>query len=1358
MRFRHHKYETKAPLDESWVIESDNGTPKDSKGSIAPASRVFQRLANKNNGLNQQREPAIDKSIEDGISTALTERVHLSQTSENGASRHSQESQSTTQSSIVTGSLIVGSRKKRYAKQHQAEWLQEDVGKAEQAVAKTKPQQTANPGHRSLSTEDMSLPLNPPNSQEGSWTGGGLLRNLSSRTGLRDLRYRLRSKQERYRSALSTSPRLSLSSSSSDSDEGTASAGDTLTDFRKLPLVFAVDISGSTRGTILKQEQATISKLTSMMDRSSLRAQSRVIPWDGRSHTPILPAQVKKLSSGAGTNPTVLLENSPSRTVLQESKLWFLMTDGAIKETFVHSFANSIPSTGLHGTASVIILFGYPHISPFQCNVSVGMSVFAVAPHCVFLFHDVQKGRVYIFQAKGAFISLLRNGSKFTPFGPTTRWEDLVQITYDDLSRVSVPTPDRLGEDTVVLPGGKKFDMSAIYKNTLSKEETIALLSDYPALDVILLAAKTRGNDSLVRSWVEGARNTQRIPDLAFLERGDIGGKANSTMRRLIDAVTNSTNIAHQPVNLWHYLSCPGSLENALDNSRVAAIQAFQSALRQAHETNWSHFSSRAGQGQQRLRRLNETVTEVLSTMDSYRNQEIMSPAILTPMSSPAPREDYLSVSPAESLPLAPPDLTQNQLQQRRSPLHPPASRGESSVVHNSLLKDLIFLPGFLAPRNRPRDFYPPFDPYGTCPICLKPDVIQTLLLQPSMTMNSTPGLPEPGQRAGHKYPLVLGNFPETDIILPITCCDACASTLLNGSGLPNGERIAAALPLVSLDVSINCKLWEKRLAEVFGHRFHESITLLIFLSTVCATIEDLVVNQATQTSSTLINSLKWCCREICKLPALSLRTGLTPDGSPLSKLVTEDMPLQQMLQLAFCGVKPVLRESTLLTYPMDGFLVLVRLADQVEAIPRESVEQFVWKRLLYYFTQQHAKLQAEQGPEKANAALRVLAARSPSAVALVDLCGTHFLPLSSNIPGDPLTLNMLQAASRPDILDDLERAGEFFEALQNTSKYHASLAIFLNLLLASIQGQMIIKDMHVILSLLFTLVTLYVYPLRIMRSVSLFRVAFGLLAVEHVAASPCKPILTATSAATSVVSTETSLVSSLGSATIATTTSVASATSAAATDSSAETTDSSATLETSTASISIESVATTTAVPTTQTTSAEPMPTFTILATGQGPVEGKGLQTFPYDNALVAFDAPPGGNPDLNAKVLPFTIDSQGRLVNTAGYFLCGLYSPTNFLLDAPAAVTTCHEETPLQRVFLTCKLTTELKVQCSIPAVTCVSTGDAPWDFPTCQAASGTWGVLSTYIRGPGYVLFIGNENTPSYYNRLELGAQKV
>jgi hypothetical protein len=159
MRFRRHKYEPKAPLDESWVIKSDNETPNNSEGSNLPTSRVFQRLANRDNGFEQKRETAIDRSTRGGISIASAESIHLSQTSGDSASEHSRHSQSTTQSKITTGSSSGRFRKKRYAKQHQAEWLQEDVGKAEQAVAKTEPQQTANSGQVSPSNKTTRAPL-----------------------------------------------------------------------------------------------------------------------------------------------------------------------------------------------------------------------------------------------------------------------------------------------------------------------------------------------------------------------------------------------------------------------------------------------------------------------------------------------------------------------------------------------------------------------------------------------------------------------------------------------------------------------------------------------------------------------------------------------------------------------------------------------------------------------------------------------------------------------------------------------------------------------------------------------------------------------------------------------------------------------------------------------------------------------------------------------------------------------------------------------------------------------------------------------------------------------------------------------
>jgi hypothetical protein len=76
-------------LDESWVIKSDNETPNDSEGSSLPTSRVFQGLGNKDNGFEQRRETAIDRSIRGGISIALAESVHLSQTSGDSTSEQS---------------------------------------------------------------------------------------------------------------------------------------------------------------------------------------------------------------------------------------------------------------------------------------------------------------------------------------------------------------------------------------------------------------------------------------------------------------------------------------------------------------------------------------------------------------------------------------------------------------------------------------------------------------------------------------------------------------------------------------------------------------------------------------------------------------------------------------------------------------------------------------------------------------------------------------------------------------------------------------------------------------------------------------------------------------------------------------------------------------------------------------------------------------------------------------------------------------------------------------------------------------------------------------------------------------------
>ncbi|KAL6353824.1 hypothetical protein LRP88_12818 [Fusarium phalaenopsidis] len=610
------------------------------------------------------------------------------------------------------------------------------------------------------------------------------------------------------------------------------------------------------------------------------------------------------------------------------------MTDGYIEEPLVNKFANAIPNHGLHGTASVIILFGYRLRSPFECNVSVGMSVFAVAPHCVFLFHDVTTGQVYVFQAKGSFASLLSEQSRFTSFGPTTRWEDLTQITYDDLSAVKVPKPTSLGRDVVALPGGKEFDMSSIYNNTVSQEETLELLSDYAALDVILLAAKTRGKSSSIELWLETARRTHKMTEVTTWEREDI------------------------------------------------------------------------------------------DSQDS-------------PVAQEGPRQSPLGH-------------------------HWPTADGRRQYT------DLLFLPGFKGQRSSKPGIQLAL--YDTCSICREPNSIQTLLLRASPEEAETEHLPKPGQRAGHKYPLVLGNYPETDVILPITCCDACAFLLLQAGELPNGDRVTIALPLVSLQIQENRNLWEGKLGEVYGHRFHQKIVFLVFLSTLCTTLEDLIDNAGPSDSQSLRGSLEWCCRELSQLSGISARAGLAPVGSPLAGVVNENMPLQEAIQVAFCQSHPLVQENPLLSYPMDGFLVLVRLAGLLQGIEPRYIERFVWRRLLYHFAEQHAELQKQVGAKEAKATLDDLIHEPPAAMGTVVEAESGASPegpgaLTSRIRRHMIPLSSLEGTylipSSSDTLEQFGRMEEYFSTIQRTTKHHPVLAVFLHIMATMADGSSLITNVE---------------------------------------------------------------------------------------------------------------------------------------------------------------------------------------------------------------------------------------------------------------------------------------------------------
>ncbi|KAM0287690.1 hypothetical protein ACHAQH_000220 [Verticillium albo-atrum] len=184
---------------------------------------------------------------------------------------------------------------------------------------------------------------------------------------------------------------------------------------------------------------------------------------------------------------------------------------------------------------------------------------------------------------------------------------------------------------------------------------------------------------------------------------------------------------------------------------------------------------------------------------------------------------------------------------------------------------------------------------------------------------------------------------------------------------------------------------------------------------------------------------------------------GLTPVGSPLSGVVNETMPLQQALRVTFQGFQYTMHQSPLLEYPIDGFLVLVRLTSLMDDVAPEGIERFIWMRLLYHFTEQHVHLQKTAGLEEASTTLRSLVNESSEThtnlsdtkeiaarrhvVSLSSLDGTYLVPSDS------------------DILEQFQRTGGPYSVMDNTDKYQSALAAFLHLMSTLTEGSLLVWD-----------------------------------------------------------------------------------------------------------------------------------------------------------------------------------------------------------------------------------------------------------------------------------------------------------
>jgi hypothetical protein len=501
----------------------------------------------------------------------------------------------------------------------------------------------------------------------------------------------------------------------------------------------AIDKSGSTYGGTLKAEIAVVEDICRLHSPAN-KHPVHLLPWCDDALAPItLPENtmaMRNLSSGGGTDPSVLYSSTACLEALRASGVWFLLTDGQIYDNLVENFALKTASVGLHNKSCVIVVFGDSTSGPpASCDISVGIAVYAVAPDCLFLFHDIPTGRVKIMQAKGRFKELLltANQEYVQPLlNKYTTWAELPRMSYEDLSRIQLAPIRNLHEQEIALADDLVVTMPDLLSGRADPETVERIVKDDDNLKSIVLASMTRGTGKDLENWL--LTQQKPMPKISR-HRDDIGGKAQQAITQLLEALSNK--------------------------AEEAEIGRLRESLRSAHEENWLNFKRMRSRENENYDGMYKHNKKMKNAHRIKRTKDIR-PNLWAP-------DNY-----AIDMDLS--DDDDMALKER----------------HNGSSKaDPVFLPGFQ--RREPVDEFT-----GSCMLCQRKSVLVILLKSPpNMT---TTNFPRQASYSKLAFPLAMSNFAEMDIMSFFVCCDSCAFYLLRNGTSPHAETITGALCLVCIN------------------------------------------------------------------------------------------------------------------------------------------------------------------------------------------------------------------------------------------------------------------------------------------------------------------------------------------------------------------------------------------------------------------------------------------------------------------------------------------------------------------------------------------------------------------------------
>lgn len=671
----------------------------------------------------------------------------------------------------------------------------------------------------------------------------------------------------------------------------------TTINFREAKISIAVDVSGSTYGKVIEAERRAMRGIATLLP-NDLQHNVDILPWSDVAEAPISVDDIEDLDPWGDTDPNVILQHNSSLRALQASSFWFLMTDGEIQEDDVKIFGRNLLKSGIHGKACVTCIFGETTQPPADCDITVGLSVFAISPHSAFLFTDVDSGVTYVLQTKGCFNALLPRKTRNPKLDYDTKWEDLPRTSYENLSRVSIAAPEEVAADEIILQDRTKLNLNELLKNQAPTEDTIALVLDNEDnLKSVTLSAKIQGRSADLVNWLDNVEGTSSVPGIEIA-------------KEVLAAECQS-------------VSEPDNEEGNLESSQLVADvrKRLSSALDDGVDLS---TAERKAKRKQVLSVIPETISIPPPPNPSGHGRRRSSTGWARRVSDSSVQKASNNIGSFDEEAELP-----RYNQPRDAAEFPPYLPGPA-------------VPGFqMIDDKRTHN--------GRCVYCEKDSTTISLLLKRPISEMVTKDFPLPNSNTRLLYPLTMGNYRETDVICSYTACDRCAFASLPKGGKTLGDdQASAVLPLVSF--TGNSDAWLETINVGTQRRFDRSDLPLVFLAIIFTKLERLLAEDDQFANLQTRKALEWAAETL--QTEVILQRPKTSQKDPFGAGA-----MQELLLKAFNDIKTGAVQSLLLEYPLDGFIVANAALSNSRfksKFSKETRRSLVFIKFLYYVTEKY--------------------------------------------------------------------------------------------------------------------------------------------------------------------------------------------------------------------------------------------------------------------------------------------------------------------------------------------------------------------------------------------------------------------